>query len=72
MDAELFAIGLATLTAGIAVLVAARRLAPRLDVPADVRRSIRMLIALIAAILVATGLGLVLVGVVSSAAASVP
>lgn len=68
MDAELLAFGLGALAVGIGFLVAARRLYARLDVPADVRRSLQLLTALTAAVLVLTGLGLLLVGSVSSTA----
>ncbi|WP_254522589.1 hypothetical protein [Natrinema caseinilyticum] len=68
MDAELFAFGLAALTLGLGFLIVSRRVYARLEVSPDVRRSLQLLTVLIAAILVLTGLGLLVVGVVSSSA----
>lgn len=63
MDADLVALGLLAIVVGIAVAVAARRLAPRLEAPEESFETLRFLTALITGILVALGLGLVLVGV---------
>ncbi|QLG50381.1 hypothetical protein [Natrinema halophilum] len=68
MDTDLLAFGFAALALGLGFLIVARRLSARLEVAADVRRSLRLLTGLIAAILVLTGLGLLVVGVVSSSA----
>lgn len=62
MSTQLVAFGIIALALGIGVLVAARRLYPRLDVPEDAEASLRMLTAMIAGVLLLTGLGLVLVG----------
>lgn len=70
MDAQLLAFGLGAFALGIGFLVAGRRLYPRLEVPPEARRSLQLLTALIAAILMLTGLGLVLIGIVSSAGVS--
>lgn len=62
MNAELLAFGLVAIALGIGVLMAARRLYPRLDLPEDAQSSLQLLTAMIAAILLLTGLGLVLLG----------
>lgn len=68
MDTGVLAFGLGSLAVGIGFLVVARRLYPRFDVPEDVRKSLRLVTAVIAAILVVTGLALIVVGAVSSSA----
>lgn len=62
MSAELLAFGVIALALGIGVLVAARRLYPRLDVPEDAQSSLQLLTSMIAGVLLLTGLGLVLIG----------
>lgn len=68
MDTELLAFGLAALALGLGFLIVSRRVYARLEVSPDVRRSLQLLTILIAAVLVLTGLGLLVVGVVSSSA----
>lgn len=60
MNAELLAFGVSALALGIAILVAARRLYPRLDVPEDAESSLQLLTAMLAGMLLLVGLGLVL------------
>ena len=60
MNAELLAFGVSSLALGIAVLVAARRLYPRLDVPEDAESSLQLLTAMLAGVLLLVGLVLVL------------
>ncbi|SIS08946.1 hypothetical protein [Natronorubrum thiooxidans] len=62
MSAELLAFGVSALALGIGVLVAARHLYPRLELPADAESSLELLTAMIAGILLLAGLGLVLLG----------
>ena len=62
MSAELLAFGVSALALGIGVLVAARRLYPRLEIPEEARSSLQVLTSMIAGILLLTGLGLVLIG----------
>ncbi|EMA30552.1 hypothetical protein [Halobiforma nitratireducens] len=62
MGTELIVLGTAVVAVGIALLVGARHVYPRLDLPDDALGSIRLLTALIAGLLLATGLGLVAVG----------
>lgn len=62
MSTELVAFGVSALALGIGVLMAGRRLYPRLDIPADAESSLQLLTAMIAGVLLLTGLGLVLVG----------
>ncbi|APX97110.1 hypothetical protein [Natronorubrum daqingense] len=62
MNAELLAFGLLSLATGIAVLVGARQLYPRLEVTADAESSLRLLTAMLAGVLLFAGLGLVLLG----------
>lgn len=62
MNAELLAFGLMSLATGIAVLVGARELYPRLEVAEDAESSLRMLTAMLAGVLLFAGLGLVLLG----------
>ncbi|ELY58991.1 hypothetical protein [Natronolimnohabitans innermongolicus] len=60
MNAELLAFGVGALALGIATLVAARRLFPRLDVPEDAEASLELLTAMLVGVLLLAGLGLVL------------
>ncbi|MDQ2050109.1 hypothetical protein RBH26_06385 [Natronolimnohabitans sp. A-GB9] len=60
MNAELLAFGVGAIGLGIAILAAARRLYPRLDVPEDAEASLELLTAMLVGILLLTGLGLVL------------
>ena len=60
MNAELLAFGVSSLALGIAILVAARRLYPRLDVPEDAESSLQLLTAMLAGVLLLAGLVLVL------------
>ena len=62
MSTQLLAFGVIALALGIAVLVAGRRLYPRLDIPEDAESSLQLLTSMIAGILLLTGLGLVLLG----------
>ncbi|MFA9425998.1 hypothetical protein [Natronorubrum sp. A-ect3] len=62
MNAELLAFGASALALGVGVLVAARRLYPRLELPDDAESSLQLLTAMIAGILLLAGLGLVLLG----------
>ncbi|NUB90710.1 hypothetical protein HTZ84_14300 [Haloterrigena sp. SYSU A558-1] len=62
MSTELVAFGVSALALGIGVLIAGRRLYPRLDVPEDAESTLQLLTAMIAGVLLLTGLGLVLVG----------
>lgn len=62
MSTELLAFGISALALGIGVLVGARHLYPRLDIPEDAESSLRLLTAMIAGVLLLTGLGLVLIG----------
>ncbi len=63
MDVDLIALGILVIAAAICVGYAARYLYPRLDAPKESLTSLRFLTALIVGILLALGLGLILVGV---------
>lgn len=63
MSTELVALGFATVAIAIALLVGARYLYPRLELPPEALGTIRLLTATIAAILLLTGAGLVVVGI---------
>ncbi|WP_246998552.1 hypothetical protein [Halosolutus gelatinilyticus] len=62
MSTQLVVFGVVAILLGVGLLSAGRRVYPRLDVTEDSLESIRYLTALIAAVLLLTGLGLVLVG----------
>ncbi|ARS90322.1 hypothetical protein [Natrarchaeobaculum aegyptiacum] len=62
MSTELVAIGFGTIAVAIALLVGARHLYPRLELPPEALGTIRLLTATIAALLLLTGIGLVVVG----------
>lgn len=65
MNTELVAFGVLTFAFAVSLLWVARRLYPRLDLSPDAIDTIRLLTALIVAILVLTGIGLVLIGALS-------
>ena len=56
------AFGGVALMLGVGLLAIGRRLYPRLDLADDALATVRLLTALIAAVLLLTGLGLVIVG----------
>ena len=62
MSSELVVMGIATIAIAVALLVGARHLYPRLELPPEALGTIRLLTATIAALLLLTGAGLVLVG----------
>ena len=62
MDADLIALGILAVAVALGVGYAARYLYPRLDAPKESITSLRFLTALIVGILLALGIGLVLVG----------
>ncbi|WP_265110118.1 hypothetical protein [Halosolutus halophilus] len=64
MSTELIVFGAIAILLGVGLLSAARRFYPRLDLAEEALSSIRLLTALIAAVLLLTGLGLILVGLV--------
>jgi len=62
VSTELVVFGAVAIVLGVGLLSAATRLYPRLDLPADAMDSIESLTAWIAAILLLTGVALVLIG----------
>nr|WP_250142006.1 hypothetical protein [Halosolutus amylolyticus] len=62
MSTELIVFGAVAILLGVGLLSAARRFYPRLELAEDALSTIRLLTALIAAVLLLTGVGLVLVG----------
>lgn len=62
VSTELIVFGATAILLGVGLLSAARRFYPRLDLTDDALSSIRLLTSVIAAVLLLTGLGLILVG----------
>ncbi|MFC4543970.1 hypothetical protein ACFO5R_18745 [Halosolutus amylolyticus] len=62
VSTELIVFGAVAILLGVGLLSAARRFYPRLELAEDALSTIRLLTALIAAVLLLTGVGLVLVG----------
>ncbi|WP_207890207.1 hypothetical protein [Natrarchaeobius chitinivorans] len=65
MNVELVVFGAFSIVAGFGLLYAARHLYPRLDLTDDALASVRLLTALIVGVLVLTGIGLVIVGILA-------
>ncbi|MFC4436580.1 MULTISPECIES: hypothetical protein [Natrialbaceae] len=65
MSTELIIFGMAAIALGSGLLYAGRRLYPQLDLTRDALSTVRLLTAVIAGVLLLTGIGLVVIGLIT-------
>ncbi|ADD06526.1 beta-ketoadipyl CoA thiolase [Natrialba magadii ATCC 43099] len=64
VNVDLVAFGIIAIAIGVGALSASRHLYPRLELSEDAMATVRLLTAMIAGVLVLSGLGLVVIGIV--------